>query len=464
MTKSCVFCGRQDELHLNPNFRHFYHKSCINIRWINKEIEIPEKVFTQVLNMLDLEFLLHVIAKNGHRLDILAALYARGVYFNCTFRNGLTPIQIAAKRGHIEVVRFLCENGVKRPGSGGIDLNSLCWPVDPRDYSRYEQVFKILIQHNLINTNSTCRDASGQTALHKACFRGYHDVIFLLSGLGKDICSDKFYKTVSNTYDPEKASLSLEKVADICKDFIPDNIDMKDNLGLTPLYYACQKNHIEIVKYLLKCGADSNTTGETLYLYFARTCISISITNNYFEIVKALVENGADIRRKDKSCEQNKKSKSSMDSIIDIMRRKKAEDTPLHLASQMGHLHIVKYLLENGADPNAIGNGGKTPIFVASYKNSPQKHLEIVQILLEYEANINFRDSEGGTPLHYIQDRKSEIARYLIDHGAVAPSTAILSGLFRFKYTCFEFFLVISFSLLIFLLILLLFIFLHRLK
>lgn len=36
------------------------------------------------------------------------------------------------------------------------------------------------------------------------------------------------------------------------------NLDMCDESQRTPLMYACENNHLETVKYLLKAGAASN--------------------------------------------------------------------------------------------------------------------------------------------------------------------------------------------------------------
>ena len=43
--------------------------------------------------------------------------------------------------------------------------------------------------------------------------------------------------------------------------------------------------------------------------------------------------------------------------------------TPLHLASDSGHLEVVKFLTENGADLNAKDNFGRTPLNTAVVGN-----------------------------------------------------------------------------------------------
>lgn len=58
--------------------------------------------------------------------------------------------------------------------------------------------------------------------------------------------------------------------------------------------------------------------------------------------------------------------------------------TPLWIASQMGHDHIVKVLLVNGAFVDAVRNDGATPLFKASHKG----HHAVVHELLKYRPKL----------------------------------------------------------------------------
>lgn len=58
--------------------------------------------------------------------------------------------------------------------------------------------------------------------------------------------------------------------------------------------------------------------------------------------------------------------------------------TPLWIASQMGHDHIVKVLLQNGAYVDAVRNDGATPLFKASHKG----HHAVVHELLKYRPSL----------------------------------------------------------------------------
>ena len=81
--------------------------------------------------------------------------------------------------------------------------------------------------------------------------------------------------------------------------------------------------------------------------------LRLSAENGHIDMVKYLVENGADIHA------QN--------------------DESLRLSAKNGHLGVVKYLVENGADVHADDD-------CALYLSACNGHLEVVRLLLENGA------------------------------------------------------------------------------
>ena len=70
----------------------------------------------------------------------------------------------------------------------------------------------------------------------------------------------------------------------------------------------------------------------------------------------------------------------------------------LHEAALCKSGHIVKYLLEQGMDANALNDLGKTPLHEAVEVNS----VHVAKLLLDSGADVNARDriSCYVTPLH----------------------------------------------------------------
>jgi ankyrin repeat protein len=72
--------------------------------------------------------------------------------------------------------------------------------------------------------------------------------------------------------------------------------------------------------------------------------------------------------------------------------------TPLHWACEegSGHVQVVKELLEHGADIEAKDNYDRTPLRRACIEG----HVQVVKELLEHGADIEAKDNIGWTPLH----------------------------------------------------------------
>ena len=105
----------------------------------------------------------------------------------------------------------------------------------------------------------------------------------------------------------------------------------------------------------------------------------IASSEGHLEMVKLLVENGADVKAKDKD---------------------KDGWTALMWASCKGDLEIVKFLVESGADVNAKCSVYKyTDGYTALMYASIRGYYEIVEILLDNKADINATTDLGRTAL-----------------------------------------------------------------
>ena len=128
--------------------------------------------------------------------------------------------------------------------------------------------------------------------------------------------------------------------------------------------FAIEHEYLDIVKYLIDEGADVN------YQYIEPS-ILIAASKSNLEIIKLLVEQGG--------------------AIIDQTGR--YPTTALAVSASKGDLEIVKYLVDNGADINSYDN--VNPLTEASSNN----HLEVVKYLIEQGAEININNSYKGVAL-----------------------------------------------------------------
>ena len=85
---------------------------------------------------------------------------------------------------------------------------------------------------------------------------------------------------------------------------------------------------------------------------------------------------------------------------------------PLHHAVGCDAFEIAKALLVAGADPNAGGFGGESPIMRA-------RNVRMARLLIKYRADVNAVDNSGMTPLMQAcnLDARS-VVKHLIEKGA----------------------------------------------
>jgi ankyrin repeat protein len=85
------------------------------------------------------------------------------------------------------------------------------------------------------------------------------------------------------------------------------------------------------------------------------------------------------------------------------------------MAAQEGHLSVVMYLVQQGADKDQADINGATPLL----KTVSKGHLSVVKYLVQQGADKHKANNNGVTPLAMAdhQDSSSEIAQYLRKQG-----------------------------------------------
>jgi len=148
---------------------------------------------------------------------------------------------------------------------------------------------------------------------------------------------------------------------------------------------AAKEGDTRRVGQLINLGADVNEMDGGGY-----TALHYAARKGYNEIAELLISNGADIH-----------------SIKRI-------GTPLHEACYGGHAYIVKLLLLEKVDVNAVMEYGYTPLLYATERG----HKEIIKLLVENGAKTNVQDGDGYTPLQHVVKLGLETVELLISAGA----------------------------------------------
>jgi len=89
--------------------------------------------------------------------------------------------------------------------------------------------------------------------------------------------------------------------------------------------------------------------------------------------------------------------------------------TLLHRATLHDDYDMVKYLLDNGADPNVTNDVNDTPLHAAVLIST----IDIVRCLVEYGTDIEHVDDDCFRPLHLAAyGGHMDIVQYLLNQGA----------------------------------------------
>lgn len=159
--------------------------------------------------------------------------------------------------------------------------------------------------------------------------------------------------------------------------------------------------------------------------------IYVAANRDYFEVVKSLIDNGANINDKGSSKKMDIKDgfallTSSTRGNLDITRLLIENNadidmteysglTALMSASFRGNDKIVNYLIDNNASIEQKDNFGYTPLMFAANAGK----LSCVEILVENGADINAKDKDDSTPLMFAsQHGFNDVVKYLLEKGA----------------------------------------------
>jgi ankyrin repeat protein len=87
--------------------------------------------------------------------------------------------------------------------------------------------------------------------------------------------------------------------------------------------------------------------------------------------------------------------------------------TPLHGVAGEDQLEMGEYLIQCGANVQAVNDSGVTPLHLAAYP-------DMVKMLVRHGADIEAREGGGGTPLHLQSENPGglEVLRELLKLGA----------------------------------------------
>lgn len=211
------------------------------------------------------------------------------------------------------------------------------------------------------------------------------------------------------------------------------NIHTINYIGETALYKAASNGNADIVRILIREGADYNMPTRD-----GNTPINGASYYGHLDTVQTLIGYRAKINleNNDKYAPIHRAAHGKDPKLVKILIdagadvNMKASDegySTLHAAMYNQNEHIIKYLIGAGVDVNAQNINGSTPLHWAV--SPPSGHcgdFGTITILLCAGADINLGDAYGNTPLHWAirtlnysnNPEEIEIIPFLANNGA----------------------------------------------
>lgn len=190
-----------------------------------------------------------------------------------------------------------------------------------------------------------------------------------------------------------------------------------------PLSLALTNNHYDVAIELIDAGADVNDGADVGFSYISYLAINGDST---IDVIKSLVEHGADIELKDQIVPEFFETTPlyqaaywgqprtfhhliEVGASLDIQSEEK--NNLMYAAAFGGNTEIISTIHKAGKDLNSVQNEGLYPIHVAAERG----HDEAIDCLVNFGVPVNQLSTDGRTPLYAaaMAGRESSVKKLL---------------------------------------------------
>ena len=157
------------------------------------------------------------------------------------------------------------------------------------------------------------------------------------------------------------------------------NVNVRDAYGRTPLHVATFGRHREAIAALIKAKADLGAKERDRY-----DAVTTAAVADDAATLRLLLQSGASAK----------------------LVTSRYDGTALIAAAHLGHVEVVKLLIEAGAPPDHVNNLGWTALIESIVLgDGGPRHTETLHALVRAGANVNIPDRNGVTPLQMARSR-----------------------------------------------------------
>ena len=312
---------------------------------------------------------LHTACYNGDSEAVNAFLEA-GANTELVDADGNTPLHIASRRGHAEIV----ENLSAKSASATLNMENFGdqTPLSLACKSGNSSVVRILLKRGASVNEAT----KGKTPLHIACERGCLEIVKTLLEHKADVDrADMLGQTTLHCVLEDRGKFQDPNMYDIVKLLLlyNANVNLADDYGTTPLdlvFTYSQNECIQKTVLLHMAKNDIKTSNGATAVHVA--CMFCSQCVVYY-LLQKYPSLGVDVRDNNGT-------------------------TPLLTAVQSRspfRTNVIQYLLESGADINAMDHTGLCP-----FEEYVRRDYELLDLFVKHGADVHRHDGFGNTLLH----------------------------------------------------------------
>ncbi len=332
---------------------------------LHKNEDLVKKIHSISLENNEKEIDYLILASKYGDIELIEYFLNKKIDINIKNKAGISMLWSALSNGQMDMVRFLMQN----------NANALLDNDKPLIFEALfyedEELANFFIE---IGVDVNIKKEDGQTALHEASWRGWIKIAEKLIDKGADInaiIESDFYKG----YTPIKFAIEYDHI-DMVKLLISKGFDKyyKDIDGKNLLHCASEYGNTEICNYLIESDINVNDVD-----YIGGTPLFYSEVYGMKESSDLLIKKGA---------------KLFIDGININFKHK---TTLIHIASDIGNTNLIEQLIKKGADVNSTNEYGFTPLHFAVINND----INIAELLIKSGADANIFDNEGKTPMRY---------------------------------------------------------------
>uniref|UniRef100_A0ABD2XEW2 Uncharacterized protein n=1 Tax=Trichogramma kaykai TaxID=54128 RepID=A0ABD2XEW2_9HYME len=333
---------------------------------------------------------LHLIAKGIYMEDDIVKIFfmtiddiQQRLLIDALDGRSQTPLFWAVTYWNKKAVELLLKRGAS-PNLGDADgfapLHILCC-------SNWDLVENFLKMNAEIGqtVNINIQTTAGNTPLHLAVSLGNEKVVELLLRQGADPNlanndGDTALHLICKRYGDNDLMKILFEVCDQLKKKV--QVDVRDQLGNTPLHWALFHGQKKEVEFLLKRGANPNACNSELVTPLHRIALR-GMDDNLAEVFFAILVD--------------------LQLTVDIDAQDVFNNTPLHLALEHKHKQMSETLLRRGADPCVADEDGSTALHIICKGDDVNGLAKMfIKVLQQVRpiVHVDTQDNEGNTPLH----------------------------------------------------------------